>query len=66
VAEEPLEPAWISKEEAARRLGMSESWLVHHAEEAGITVQRRGNPPGVGRRTVEGWIAHARINPSTI
>jgi hypothetical protein len=65
-AKEPPGPEWVSQEEAARRLGMSESWFARLAEELGITVERRSGQTGVDWRSVEKWIVRARIDPGTL
>jgi hypothetical protein len=64
--EEPLEPEWVSQAEAARRLGMSETWFARIAEEIGITVERQGPHPGVDWKSVEKWIVRARVAPGAI
>lgn len=63
---EPVEPDWVTLEEAARRLGMSGTWFAHLAKPAGITVVRRGSRPGVDWQSVEQWIGRSRIDAGTI
>jgi hypothetical protein len=66
LAEGAVEPDWVSKAEAAPRLGISQAGFTRWAREAGITVRRRGNRPGVDWRTVEDWIVRSRVNPGTL
>jgi hypothetical protein len=66
VAEGAVEPDWVTKAEAARRLGISEAGFTRWAKEAGTAVQRRGNRPSVNWRSVEAWIARSRIDPGVL
>ena len=55
------EAEWVTVAEAARRLGMSTSWIRDHATSGDIQIVRRGRQPGVSWPSVDNWIRQCRV-----
>jgi hypothetical protein len=55
---------WLTIQQAARQLGISASGFRNIAKTDGITVERRGQRPGVRATEINAYIQRARIRPA--
>lgn len=55
------DPDWVTLSEAARRLGMSVSYVKDRAAAGDLVIVRRGRQGGVNWTAVERWIAYSRV-----
>lgn len=53
---------WVTIAEAARRLGMSQTWFKQWAATAGVIKRRRGRRSGVNWASVEEVIRRSRLS----